>query len=155
MYNTKNRRFEITENIKNNDNNHNHIKPHLQNLILSYLPKGEDPEDRMSKGLPLRLAISASEMHNKLGETQSAIWCPLIYNALKKAGVSIPESWARYANSEKLEQFEELSEYLSMVPGWKEYVMYILTEYNDDVILRNEFDIAVFKQADNIRDSLR
>lgn len=116
---TKNRRFEITENIKNNDNDHNHIKPRLQNLILSYIPKGHDPEDRASMRLPFGLAVRASGIHGMPERTQSSIWCPFIYNALKKAGVSVPESWTIYGYCEKLEDFEEVSEQLSIVPGWK------------------------------------
>lgn len=150
----------ISENFKNNDNEHNHIKPFLQNLILSYIPREMDITDWVSmlmspEDIPFRIANSASEMHGNLLDTQSAIWCPLIYNALKLSWIPVPLNWCLYDSIDgaKQETFNLLSQQLSQVKGWNIYAKYILLNY-DGPELENDFNEEVFAKAIEIRDSL-
>lgn len=136
--------------IINNDDGNSHIRAYLQNLILIYTPKCTDTYELNN---PLSIATQASELYNKPNQTQSAIWCPLIYNALKYAGHNIPDSWTKYndMNQENQIKFEELSKKLAEIPLWNQYTAYILTQYTGP-ILNNDFDDNLMAKSNEIRD---
>ena len=76
-----------------NNDHYGHIHAFIQNLILMYTPKCTINIDFDN---PLSISHQASELHNALEGSQSAIWCPLIYNALKYAGHTVPNGWTIY-----------------------------------------------------------
>lgn len=146
-----NQQINIFPNINNNDDNYNHIIPHIQNLILSYIPAGGD---RFDPGSPMAIAERASLMHGNLGGTQSAIWCPLIFNALKKAGYNFWQGWTTYNDASKQAEFETLSEELSRIPGWANYALRVLQK-KDIPHLENDFYAdGMFDLSDRIRDEI-
>jgi hypothetical protein len=135
-----NQKFIITLNFKHNDDDHNHIIPELQNLILAFDATTSDLEEHVMNSFNLEQdkAISISYQivyrinpgFEKYGHTQSAIWCPLIYRALQLAGVPVPESWTIFhaKTREDQEIFQDSAIRLSEIDGWARYALYILTE---------------------------
>ena len=89
IMNKLNKKYLITKpsDIINNDDGRSHIIAFIQNLILIYIPT--DLLDD-SENYPRIIAQDASIMHGNVSSPQSAIWCPLIYNALKYSGHNIP-----------------------------------------------------------------
>ena len=138
--------------IIHNDDGNSHIRPFLQNLILIYTPKCTLYYDDDN---PLSIVTQASELHNAMHGQQSAIWCPLIYNALKYSGHNIPDNWTIYhTNSDKQSIFQELSKKLANVPLWNQYTAYILMYYNGP-IFDNEFMAdGLIEKSNEIRDNV-
>jgi len=154
MKKINNKKYLITKptDVINNDDGKSHIRPFLQNLILIYTPKCTDIFDLDN---PLSIATQASKLHNALQGTQSAIWCPLIYNALKYAGHNIPIEWTIYhTSSDKKPLFEELSKKLAEVPLWNQYTAYILMYYNGQSFGNDFFATGLIEKSNEIRDNM-
>jgi len=146
---TNNMKYLITHpnDIINNDDGKSHIRSYLQNLILCYSPKNTNYYDN---GNPMSIATEASELHNQLTGTQSAIWCPLIYRALKYANHNIPNEWTMYRTS--FIKFNSLSEQLSKVPFWNQYAAYILMYYTGPQYDNDFFADGLIEKSNEIRD---
>ena len=128
--------FRIMRNFVNNDNNGNHIKPHLQNVIMQI-------------GFQCDLIHEVTTFHNphRHPKTLSSIFCPLIYNALRIAGVAVPNTWVRYKGTWKKEmngdkkepqtednpqiqdRFQQLSQRFAAITNWRKIATYILTRH--------------------------
>jgi hypothetical protein len=149
-----NQHIKIMPNIVNTDNNGNHIKPFIQNLILSYKPRDMPEDYRYNDNSPHMIAQRASLMHGNLMGTQSAIWCPLIFNALRLSGIHTFNNWSTYNNPdlEKQNIFNELSLELSRIPNWSKYAINILMYRGHINVLRNDFTEAMFRESDRLRD---
>jgi hypothetical protein len=138
--------------IINNDDGKSHIRSYLQNLILIYTPKCTTYIDDDN---PLSIATKASNLHNALQGTQSAIWCPLIYNALKYAGHNIPYEWTIYNTSPKKNIiFQELSKKLAEVPLWNQYTACILMYYKGPQFDNDFFTNGLIDKSNEIRDNM-
>ena len=128
-----------TQNI--NDNANGHIKPAWQNLILKFGNTGLD-------GYPNNLDITNETdgeritrglVQDKLyvAGTQSAYWCPLIWNAMELGRdegpriINIPTECSNYGHedSDWWQKYggKEYVDYLRNIPNWIEYVWEILT----------------------------
>jgi hypothetical protein len=163
-----NQKFYITPYFKNNDNNFNHIKASLQNLILSFTPIDIELDSyfplMFEEGTILNISQKSLHLHPRYGVpdlTYSAILCPLIYNALKKAGVNVIDVWtALYieaadgsyqpATPEVNLQFQIYSELIANTPGWVNYALFILTEYEYKDNLEPEFNEPIFAESKSI-----
>ncbi len=166
--NDNNQKFYITPNFKNNDNNFSHIKPALQNLILSYTPNDIELDNyfglMFEDGEILNISQHSTRLHpnyGQIGLTYSAILCPLIYNSLKKAGINVTTSWTNLyfqvadgsyqpASQETNHQFQLYCDIIANKPGWVNYALYILTEYEFRDNLDAEFYEDIFAESKRI-----
>ncbi len=166
--NDNNQKFYITPYYKNNDNDFNHIKPALQNLILSYYPNDIELDEyfplMFQEGSLLNVAQNALRLHPKYGEpglTYSAVLCPLIYNCLKKAGINVMEAWTKLyfqaddgsyqpANDATNRRFQNYCDIIANTPGWVNYTLYILTELEYKDNLEPEFYEEIFAESKRI-----
>lgn len=118
-----------------------HIKSSVQNIILKY---GDiDEIFGISKGEIIAQQISDLNKSGMLG-TQSSVWCPLIWNALKLIDKDLPiqDNWLNYETSIKdgtKEEFIRLYTELSNLNGWFKYALNVLN-YNFDKIPSNSND---------------
>ena len=168
-----NQKFYITPYFKNNDNDFNHIKASLQNLILSFTPIDIELDGyfglMFEENTILNISQHAMRLHPRYGMpdlTYSAILCPLIYNALKIAGINMIDVWtALYieaadgsyqpANQEDNQVFQRYSHIIANTPGWVNYALYILTEYEYKDNLEPEFNEPIFAESISIVDNLK
>lgn len=166
--NDDNQKFYITPYFKNNDNDFNHIKPSLQNLILAYSPNNIELDDyfplMFEEGSVLNIAAQSLRLHPNYGEagiTYSAVLCPLIYNSLKMAGVNVIDAWSKLyfqaadgtyqpANEDINRQFQHYCHIIANTPGWVNYALYILTELDYKDNLEAEFYEPIFAESKRI-----
>jgi hypothetical protein len=171
--NDNNQKFYITPYFKNNDNDFNHIKPALQNLILSYTPIDIELygyfELMFEEGSVLNISQLSLQLHPKYrqpGLTYSAILCPLIYNSLKKTGINVIDAWTMLyfqtddgayepANEEINRRFQQYCEIIANTPGWVNYTLYILTELDYKDNLDPEFNEPIFAKSKSIVEYLK
>ena len=148
--------------FKNMDK-HIHIIDALQNLILAYSDKYEYQQwddESLSEELTSAMAIaqiSGSLYYQTTGRfinTQSDIWCPLIFNALSLGGVYIPIYMKQPPSGFDAANFRKLSLALSKISGWVTYTLYILEEYNINKSLPNQFNKTIFDEMRDIIDTL-
>lgn len=133
-----------------------HIHSTVQNIILKY---GDIDEDFcISKGEIIANQVSALNKSGISG-TQSSVWCPLIWNALKLINKDLPikDNWLNYKTSiidEKEQNFISLYKELSTLNGWYEYAIKVLN-YNFGTTIppgSNNFDNEfVIKMSDIIK----
>ena len=136
--------------IINIDSPPSHIKGYIQNLILAYTPDLFFDINNYQHEYPRIIASDASWLHANTQNTQSSIWCPLIFNALKHSGHAIPDEWTKYHNTAKFDKFEEYSKKLSDVPFWDQYAAYILMKYKGPVFKNDSDDPELNKFAREI-----
>lgn len=110
--------------IKSIDNKKYHIIPAIQNIILNF---GNNENDF---NLPEGVLISgkASNLNPKgVNDTQSIVWVPLIWNALKLLKYNVPNKWLNInLEDNKKEELLKLSERLSEIENWDKYAIEVL-----------------------------
>jgi len=114
--------------IKSIDNKKCHIIPAIQNIILNFgncdnnfiLPEG------------VLIAGKASSLNPKgLNDTQSIVWVPLIWNALKILKYKVPNEWLNInLEDSKKEELLKLSKKLSEIKNWDKYTIEVLINSN-------------------------
>lgn len=113
------------------DKNTGHIKASIQNIILRF---GKINEENTLTEAEEIAHIASYNNPNGLQTTQSNVYCPLIWIALKKSNINIPEKWSQT----NIIILEELAEKLSKINGWSDYCL--------DVLINNNF---IFSDNDN------
>jgi hypothetical protein len=118
----------ISDLLRNVDDGLCHIKPAIQNIILNY---GKIGEWGISEAQVIAQLVSNLNFANS--QTQSNIWCPLIWKALYQCGYNVnPECIkVNLPNNENYETFDMLVVQLASLPGWEEYAINILLHDND------------------------
>ncbi len=115
------------------DDGKSHIKATLQNVILNF---GKNtgfgiPEAQL-------VAQKASLLNtNNLGNTQSSIWCPLIWKALNYNGYDVPPEWLEVKNVDN-RMFNAYVKDLSNIKGWTEYAMEVLSQGGNQTFSSND-----------------
>ena len=111
------------------DDKRSHIKAVLQNVILRY---GDiDFDTGTTQGQQIAEKVAMINI-NGINVTQSNVWCPLIWAALRCAGYMIPRNFFdNYENQVKdVDTFEECVRELANLPGWDTYAINVLVEGN-------------------------
>jgi hypothetical protein len=78
----------------------------------------------------------------KINQTQSIIWCPLIWRALqlsKSCTWEIPRDFVRVSVI-VADEFERIAFDLSNIEGWAEYAMKVLRTKNHKLTFKNDFE---------------
>jgi len=140
-----------------------HIKSHIQTLILYYGNYTNNIDFNIitsDVGMlatniiePILDHIRLSDPQYKRQDTQSEIWCPLIFKALEFSGKKIKKEWTLFDPAQHI--LDKNAILLSTIPGWVEYADYILTQYND-IGFENSFDNHVLQnESKKIKLNLR
>lgn len=120
--------------LENVDNrNSGHIVPRIQNLIL-YYPSVKDESLGMSASFLIAQRFSEIAIEEKyihMSETQSSVWCPLIWRALEYANMIRPSDYSkldtkRHVTEQLEDSLHKHATKLSIVQGWPNYAMKIL-----------------------------
>lgn len=128
------------------DDGKSHIKATLQNVILNF---GKNT----GFGIPdAQLVAQKASLLNtsNLGNTQSSIWCPLIWKALNYNGYDVPPEWFEVKNVDN-RMFNSYVKELSNIKGWAEYAMQVLSQGGNQTFSSNDnsFDSQKVKQLTN------
>lgn len=121
-----------------------YISPNLQNLIL-YYPRELDSEFNIPRSQVLASRLSMASVSGglmKINQTQSVIWCPLIWRALqlsKSCTWEIPHDFVRVSVI-LAEELECVAFDLSNIEGWVEYAMKLLRTKNHKLSFKNDFE---------------
>jgi hypothetical protein len=123
-----------------------HIFNKMQILILSYKAPGEVNEIGRQLCQAERIATLCVMAHDIQYKTQSEYWCPLIMEALKLAGYSIPNKWTnKYANP----IIQSYATQLSKIPGWAEYAYKLINTFEPALKhISNNFNDKMYELAD-------
>ena len=105
--------------LTNVDDNGNHIRPAVQNIVLLYGP--DDPEFVVIK---VGQAI-ATQVYDPTKGTQSERWCPLIWQALSRCRNDVPKRLTQI-DKELADFLEDSVVRLSQLPGWCDYAYRVL-----------------------------
>ncbi len=124
-----------------------HLFNKMQILILSYKAPGEINEIGRQLCQAERIGTLCVMDHVKKYKTQSEYWCPLIMEALKLAGYSVPDTWTNIKEDPVIQAY---AEELSKIPGWAQYA-YTLTDTYEPALktIPNNFNDKMYELADN------
>ena len=130
------------------DSNNGHILPHLQNIILDdYFVADMDPIVQIIAG---NASLIEPDM---LTDTQSKIWCPLIWKALNYAGYDVPPEYfinLNFDDDQKYINFNNYVKELSKITGWVNYAVLILINPTiDNNILNDLLSRNFFENSEN------
>jgi hypothetical protein len=77
---------------------------------------------------------------NGINVTQSNVWCPLIWAALRYAGYSIPRDYFNYYENEvtDVNSFEECVRELAKLSDWATYAIDVLVEGNKEELPQDQ-----------------
>ncbi len=123
-----------------------HIFNKMQILILSYKAQGEVNEIGRQLCQAERIGTLCVMAHEKKYKTLSEYWCPLIMEALKLAGYSVPDKWT---NKHEDPIIQTYAAQLSKIPGWAEFA-YKLTDTFEPALkhIPNNFNDKMYELAD-------
>lgn len=124
--------------IKSIDDKKCHIIPAIQNIILNFGDRNNDfnlPEGVLIAG-------KASSLNPKgLNDTQSIVWVPLIWNALKLLNYNVSDEWLKIdLEDNKKEELLKLSKKLSEIENWDKYTIEVLINANQIKFEDNDND---------------
>jgi hypothetical protein len=123
-----------------------HIFNKMQILILSYKEPNEVNEIGRQLCQVEKIATMCVIEHEKKLKTQSEYWCPMIMEALKLSGYSIPNLWT---NIEKDPIIQKYAEELSKINGWSKYAYHLLDTYETKLkTIPNNFNDQMYDLAD-------
>ena len=124
--------------IKSIDNKKCHIVPAIQNIILNF--GNSDNDFNLPEGV--LIAGKASSLNPKgLNNTQSIVWVPLIWNALKILKYKVPDEWLNTnLEDSKKEDLLKLSKKLSEIENWDKYAMEVLINGYQNIFSKNDND---------------
>lgn len=124
-----------------------HIFNKMQILILSYKAPGEVNEIGRQLCQAERIGTLCVMEHTIKYKTQSEYWCPLIMEALKLAGYSIPNQWTNKSGDPIIQTY---AAQLSKIPGWAEFA-YKLTDTFEPTLkhIPNNFNDKMYELADS------
>lgn len=110
--------------IKSIDNKKCHIIPAIQNIILNF----GNNENNFNLPEGVLIAGKASNLNPKgINDTQSIVWVPLIWNALKLLNYNVPDEWLKIdLEDNKKKELLKLSERLSEIENWDKYAIEVL-----------------------------
>tara|TARA_Y100000589_G_C26987707_1_gene561277 strand:+ start:188 stop:646 length:459 start_codon:yes stop_codon:yes gene_type:complete len=112
-----------------------HIIAYIQNLILSYDLDGNN----RSNEIAAEASIEWQKKTKNWGQSSSAVWCPLIWKALRLSGKSVPTNWTLIRSFDKVSNFDSLAKELAEIPGWSEYAEHILKKELREPAFANKF----------------
>jgi hypothetical protein len=135
MSNTENINLFKESVIKSIDNKKCHIIPAIQNIILNF--GNSDNNFILPEGV--LIAGESTNLNPKgLNGTQSIVWVPLIWNALKISKYKVPDEWLNINLEDiKKEELLKLSKRLSEIKNWGKYAIEVLinayeTKFDDN-----------------------
>jgi hypothetical protein len=138
MSNTENINLFKESVIKSIDNKKCHIIPAIQNIILNF---GNNENDfNLPEGV--LIAGKSTNLNPKgINDTQSIVWVPLIWNALKLLNYRVPDEWLKIdLEDNKKEELLKLSKKLSEIENWDKYAIEVLINVNDSKFEDNDND---------------
>ena len=130
--------------VKNSiDNKKCHIIPAIQNIILNY---GKNNNDfNLSEGI--LLAGEASSLNpDGLLKSQSRVWVPLIWNALKFLNYDVPIEWLDInLDAKNRYKLLDISKRLSKLKNWGKYTMIVLKNAHKNNFNKSDNDFESMK----------
>jgi len=128
----------VTPLLNGVDDNRSHIKAVLQNVILTY---GDiDPDTGTTQGQRIAERVAMINI-NGTNVTQSNVWCPLIWAALRYANYSIPREYFNYY----VNQVTDVNEFEACVialaglqPNWANYAINVLIDGNKEELPQDQ-----------------
>lgn len=124
--------------IKSIDNKKCHIIPAVQNIILNF----GNNENNFNLPEGVLIAGKASNLNPKgINDTQSIVWVPLIWNALKLLNYNVPDEWLNInLEYNKKEELLKLSKRLSEIENWDKYAIEVLISAHETNFEDNDND---------------
>ncbi len=129
-----------------------HLFNKMQILILSYKAPGEVNEIGRQLCQAERIGTLCVMAHETNHKTQSEYWCPLIMEALKIAGYSVPVEWTNIKANPIIQSH---AEELAKIPGWANYAWVLTDTYETELkTIPNNFNDKMYELADKWTDKI-